>query len=507
MFLLLVLMYSLLCFVACIEAPSGEVRVNYQSYKYSSPGEKLKESLSIGNCKAGPDSDISLRVVAPNKEIIGIWGRPGKEKLNQKIYFRTTHAMCSDKDFMKIKSGRYKVLGCMITIGSNKGKPVQIPPAAATLHPFHTRCNNLYAAQACSAGSLSPATVRDEDRRLHNFPFIITANNVVVAKSGFLALPCGVFGLFASCEAVKWGVPAAQAVVSSVEECRSSGGHCPFRKYDKVFVMTQYDDTQIGQFILEALPKLVYHLDYIRSNPDVKIHYGFSKLAVLPDFVLPNLYLRWLGLEHRLVNGTIYANEVMMPREGGCQDVSYNAWEALTMRQRFIQMTDLDPRSAAIPKIPRLLVLTRTAGKFMQNQYDHKVRSWPKGKFVPDLLSALKVAFPELSVELFSDADEALMTCQPCQIRLFSTARVVIGHHGAGLTNTLYMPQGGIVVEVSTFIDSRNVPGIGIFPTVANVVGLNHFSYYTFNETHSILDPARLTADTATFARSVAHWT
>ena len=30
--------------------------------------------------------------------------------------------------------------------------------------------------------------------------------------------------------------------------------------YDKVFVLTQYDDNQIGQFVLEVLPKLLFYI-------------------------------------------------------------------------------------------------------------------------------------------------------------------------------------------------------------------------------------------------------
>ena len=98
--------------------------------------------------------------------------------------------------------------------------------------------------------------------------------------------------------------------------------------YEKrVFIMTQYDDTQIGQFILEALPKLVYHLPFLLANPDIKIHYGFTKQPTLPNFVLPHLFFKWLGVADRLLNGTFYAEKAFMPREGGCQDAGYNAWE------------------------------------------------------------------------------------------------------------------------------------------------------------------------------------
>jgi hypothetical protein len=97
--------------------------------------------------------------------------------------------------------------------------------------------------------------------------------------------------------------------------------------------MSQYDDTQIGQFILEDLPKLVWHLTFLRDNPDVLIHFGFNKQEVMEKTVLPHNFFNLLGLRHRLVNGTVFAKNILIPREGGCQDVGYNMWELLNMRE------------------------------------------------------------------------------------------------------------------------------------------------------------------------------
>ena len=70
---------------------------------------------------------------------------------------------------------------------------------------------------------------------------------------------------------------------------------CPYVKYDRVFAMAQYDDTQIGQFMQESLPRLVYHLDFLLANPDIKIQFGFTKKPILPTSVLPHTYFTFLG--------------------------------------------------------------------------------------------------------------------------------------------------------------------------------------------------------------------
>jgi hypothetical protein len=490
--------------------PQDKYHVDYQKYYYSNIKEKMKESTSISNCKVDYDSDLFARPIPPSGALTKKWGKYKKElNVEKRIFFQVTPNLCKSKQFQKIKSGKYK-RGCLrpeYDPGSNK--TIFVPPRLSyTLHPDHSRCDNQYAVSACLAASKAPTPVRASDRYLHNYPFIIETSNVIVARSGYLALPCGIFGLFASCEGVGWGMPSALAAAPYLESCRSNNGSCPFKHYDKVFVMTQYDDTQIGQFILEALPKLVYHLDYIRSNKDVKIHYGFSKLPELPPFVLPNLFLNWLGVGDRLVNGTIYASEVIMPREGGCQDVAYNAWEALNMRETFIRMAAEDPRSAIIPvQKGKVLVISRNPGKFMQNKHDADLRGWPK-EVLTKLLALLAEKFPEFDVEVFSDTDSALMLCQPCQVRIFSNAQVVIGFHGAGLTNALYMPRGGVVVEVVPSFDAKHSPGIGIFPRVASIVGLHHYLYYTRDDEtgKSILDAKQLAADTAAFHKLVKLW-
>jgi hypothetical protein len=75
----------------------------------------------------------------------------------------------------------------------------------------------------------------------------------------------------------------------------NSSSMCPYPKYSRVFIMAQYDDTQIGQFMQESLPRLTYHLDFLLANPDIKIQFGFTKKAAPPKNVLPHAYIKFLG--------------------------------------------------------------------------------------------------------------------------------------------------------------------------------------------------------------------
>ncbi len=348
--------------------------------------------------------------------------------------------------------------------------------------------------------------VENRFRQLNSYPFLVTAKRVIIGRGGMFAMPCGPFGLFSSCEAVKWGVPVANNEVANVTKCRANAGaDCPYHTLNRVFVMTQYDDTQIGQFMQEALPKLVFHLDFLRANPDVKIHYGFTKQPTVPNYVLPHIFFSALGLLDRLVNGTYYANEVYMPREGGCQDIGYNAWEAVSMRERFLKLAGIreDKNFKTIPpERPTVLVLTRSPGPYTQNKADHTTRRWPKDQF-PGFLVALQQNFPKHDIEIFSDLNTTLMTCPLCQARAFHRADIAIGMHGAGLSNALFMKPGGVLVEVIHDFDSRHAPIIGIFPRISDIIGLHHSTVYIKDVG---LNMVKLANDTASFAHKARLW-
>jgi hypothetical protein len=485
----------------------------------------MSESLSMSNCKYSQtknSADLFVTEIPPPDYVTSKWGRLNDENLSKKVYFRTNVELCESKYFQALKRGNYRSSkGCANTDRYDQAGNFMktAKKRGATFHPDHSRCHNVLAARACSDGSEAPSPVRDLDRRLHNYPFLVEARDAIISRSGMFAKTCGVFGLLAQCEAFNWGVMTARTVEENVKDClpdQYDNGKCPFRRYDKVFILTQYDDTQIGQFILETMPKLIYHLEYLRAHPEIKIHYGFSKLAILPNYVLPNGYLDWLGFGDRLINGTVVAREVMMPREGGCQEPSYNGWELLHQREYFLKLANMSNDSPRVSSLSSstvfntysnrrtVLIIKRTAGRFSQNLSDKKVRMWPED-VLKGLLKHFELKFPLHEVVVFSDNNSTLMTCPLCQVQAFAQADVVIGIHGAGLTNILYMKPGCVVVEViPKYFDSRHAPAIGIFPRLAAMVGLHHYLYYLPELTYNA---KKIVEDTAKFAQTVAQWT
>eukprot|EP00596_Hydrurales_sp_CCMP1899_P002572 CAMPEP_0119038342 /NCGR_PEP_ID=MMETSP1177-20130426/7213_1 /TAXON_ID=2985 /ORGANISM="Ochromonas sp, Strain CCMP1899" /LENGTH=268 /DNA_ID=CAMNT_0007000813 /DNA_START=858 /DNA_END=1664 /DNA_ORIENTATION=+ len=264
--------------------------------------------------------------------------------------------------------------------------------------------------------------------------------------------------------------------------------------------MTQYDDTQIGQFLQESLPKLVYHLDFILANPDMKIQYGFTKRMKLPSVVLPHQVFQWLGIADRLINGTVYAKQAYMPREGGCQDVGYNAWEFVTTRDVFLNRAKVDQDDYTSQR--SIIIVTRSwASSYSANRGDHVMRGWPH-KALRKMIKTLKSSCPNHKIEIFSDLDTKLMQCRDCQIKLFHSADITIAIHGAGLTNTMFMRPGGVVIEVVPKFDSRHSPMVGIFPRLSGIIGLHHYTYYQGKDM-STVDTPKLVDSTIEFAKAV----
>ena len=503
-------------------------------YYYRSLQEKFEEVMSVNNCSVsattgeklgfeplpGQHPDLEVRVVTPPEAITRRWGTVGKELYNStKATFRTNENLCKSKPFYSFTHGGYKdAKGCGQMIQNDKaGKSFKIiKRRGATLHPEHIRCKSHRASDTCMDAAKRAVPLDPDLRSLHNYPFMITAKQAVVSRGGQLSLPCGYVSLFASCEAWGWGMMNVTASIpkQAPQLCRDSDrpgaeNNCPFPVHDRVFIVASYDDTQIGQFIQEALPKLVYHLDFILANPDIKLHYGFTKqLHLLPNFVLPHLIFDWLGVGDRLINGTVYAKTVYMPREGGCQDVGYNAWELLTTRELFMTKAGIDQDDHSQQR--SVVVIRRSASPYTKNQGDYRQRRWPKAE-LQTMLEQLKIIFPQHRLDIYSDVDKNLMKCRACQIKMFADADVVIAAHGAGMTNTMFMRPGGLIMEIVTAFDSRHAPLVGIFPRLSGIVGLHHYTYYLDNM--KIFKAVDLLKETESYAKEVgirgvgsAHW-
>lgn len=74
---------------------------------------------------------------------------------------------------------------------------------------------------------------------------------------------------------------------------------------------------------------------------------------------------------------------------------------------------------------------------FGRNKGD-PVRQWSPD-FISRFQDQLSASFPSYEVKIFSDTDSAVMSCLKCHAKIFSEADILIGVHGAGFANQMYM--------------------------------------------------------------------
>lgn len=93
------------------------------------------------------------------------------------------------------------------------------------------------------------------------------------------------------------------------------------------------------------------------------------------------------------------------------------------------------------------VVIQRSGSKFSANKGD-VTRMWSDETFQV-IMTRLAEAFPSISIIPFSERNSTLMKCISCQIELYSRATILLGMHGAGLSNMMFMPSQSIVVEIT----------------------------------------------------------
>jgi Glycosyltransferase 61 len=473
---------------------NDELKANFSKYYYQNLQEKLLEiTSSTNNCTFGREADpntlitdFQIRIVPPPAAVTKLWGSEGREIHSvPKIYSRTSENLCRNRQFQNyVRGGRLYKIDCLETIRKNSTKRVKMTTRHTTkLHPDHVRCNIAHTSNQCIKASNQSLELPNQLRSKHSYPFFIKSRNAIVSRSGFLALSCGALGLFASCESFKHGITPTTYLVNQTSGCRDTNAQsgkkgdsrCPFVSYDRVFVVTQYNDADIVHFFLEVIPKVLYHLDFLLDNPDIKIHFGFSKKDFLPMIQVPQMTFEWLGLGHRLITGLVHAKEVYLPREGGCDDAGYNAWEIVTARETFLRLANITQNPSSGQR--SVLVIESSLSMYVSQKND--LRRLNLSKFLlRDLAEVLYLYFTSHRIEFIIDSDSDLVDCRECQIRKFQDADVVIGIHGGSLTNTMFMRPGSVVMEIFPVYDPRHMPLHGTFPRLSGIIGLHHYSYY-----------------------------
>lgn len=333
-------------------------------------------------------------------------------------------------------------------------------------------------------------------------PWLLTAKNAYVSMCGSIHASCGLIHTNANCKGTAFLVmgqafknKCSYSKLNTVDIKKGSNFTCdkgtPFSNdvvvEDRVFVLGEVDDTYVYHIHLEIMPRIIYHLDFIKNNPDIKISIGCDTkkshdqtMSGLDHGLLsmkPIMELAGISMDRLIVHKHVYAKEVYFPMEGGCQDPVYNTWQILNMRKYFFDKLNITEQDQYQKKPVMMLMKRSSAAKHTRNSHD-LVRQWSDG-FADKMLTSLQNKFPRYRVVLFTDRNETLMKCFECQIRAFAEVDVLIGIHGAGLANIVYMKPNSAVIEIAPYgNDGRCLLGGGPFSRIAAVMAQNYMIHH-----------------------------
>jgi len=218
---------------------------------------------------------------------------------------------------------------------------------------------------------------------------------------------------------------------------RSRWRNCDLPKFTHVISVASTYGSEYAHFVKEVLPRVVPFLSALRSYPSgLRLHLKTRRDEEPPSFV--EQYFSLLGiLPSQIVRGDVRAEEVWSVPATACGMAADNFWQLLHLRKLLLDSVGKAEQkpSTQIVLLERIVSLRNwmTAARDADN-YDLVFRSIP--------------ANLRNRVVRFKDNDDSLMDCVKCQIDLFSKSRIVIGMHGAGLSNVLFMPPGSLVVEI-----------------------------------------------------------
>jgi hypothetical protein len=430
------------------------------------------------------------------------------------------------------------------------------------MHPSSPRCQSRYLEYICTAASFSEerrergnAFILPEAdhaltlaRGIPPEPFLVRTGRAVISMCGTIVTACGYLHATASCMATgnKWHADkfatscghlvgiTAETPPSPALKCEEGAPYSTaVEEHDRVFVLAQVDDTYVYHIALEILPRLIYHLKFLQKNPDIKILWGcdgkakeHSTRAGLEaglQSLRPYLSILDLDQSRLIVHKHVLAKkEAWFPQEGGCQDAVYNTWHILFMRKFFLNKFNLQlstssaaagsELSKSVKLKPVLLLVKRSAkNKFTRNGHD-SVRQWAD-QYSDLIASKLQRALPTYIVKVYSDQNATLMECIPCQIKAFSEASVLVGMHGAGLSNMIYMRPNSAVFEIAPYEnDARCLLGGGPFSRAATLLGHDYFMHHPLQSEYkwvtrpqksSELNATRLVTDVRSFLQSI----
>lgn len=225
---------------------------------------------------------------------------------------------------------------------------------------------------------------------------------------------------------------------------------------DQLYVVSQNQGYGFWHFFGEDFVRISVGIDLLLADPTIKVH-------VIRANSFTKDYMKLVGIDAgRLISGAATAKVLFLPEPSACgAPARYVVRQTRRMLRSALALAPASALAAArAQQTPRILVLKRSGSRKVLNH--------------DALIAALQaVAGNEVVVEVFDD--KANLGARKT-LELFATSPVIVGPHGAGLSNLAVAPPGTTVVE---FIVSGKAINL-CYMTLSIKLGLHY---------HAVTDP------------------
>lgn len=208
-------------------------------------------------------------------------------------------------------------------------------------------------------------------------------------------------------------------IIDSVSECHRAW----FEKHDKVIVISQYWGEGYFHAMIEGMPRLMQGMELLGDEAHKWSVHSLMRPAMAEQIVA------LLGLRGA-VFGDARASTVLIPRPTACGGELNGRW-VRRIRPRFV-VFDLNLTK-------KMIVCKRGEGSARALTNHQEVVSAVRALWKGEVLE-------HTGGSSFAD-----------QMRLFASSDGVLGPHGAGLSNMVFMRSGSLVIEVLPTLGSNRL--------------------------------------------------
>ena len=220
-----------------------------------------------------------------------------------------------------------------------------------------------------------------------------------------------------------------------------------YKLFDEVLTIAQWWGQAYFPFQIEALPRIIPYIQFLKDNPSIKIHVPAAALSRI------GRHFEMLGLDSsRLVMGNIRSRVVYLPQGGEC---GVNTNPLLIQQLSNIYLSYMDTHYQPITK-RAVVLIQRTKSRQLRQHAEIQNFLWQKAKEAGFDF----VIFSDLHLPSFEDTQQ-----------LFRRATLVVGPHGAGLSNLMWTPPPAVVVEVLC----AEMEPVVCYPYLSQNLGHRHF--------------------------------